>query len=90
MSNLACRTCGRLVYSTVPLDHLFAEERRCPRCGAMLQDERRAENRRRRDRRSDSPAMPFEVGGADRRVTDRRQHFRRQTDARTFATFAAL
>jgi hypothetical protein len=88
MPNLACRTCGRVVYSTVPLDQLFAEERRCPRCGAMLQDERRAENRRKRDRRA-SLTMPFEVGGADRRITDRRQHHRRHDDARTFATFAA-
>ena len=46
MPRLACRACGRQIYTTVPLEALFAEERRCPRCGASLNDERRDKERR--------------------------------------------
>ena len=34
LPRLACRACGRQIYTTAPLESLFAEERRCPRCGA--------------------------------------------------------
>ncbi len=34
MPHLACWTCGRRIYTVAPLSSLFAEERRCPRCGA--------------------------------------------------------
>ena len=40
MPRLACWSCGRQIYTVAPLESLFAEERRCPRCGAFL--ERRA------------------------------------------------
>jgi hypothetical protein len=38
---LACWSCGRQIYTVAPLESLFAEERRCPRCGAFLNGERR-------------------------------------------------
>ncbi len=45
MPKLACRSCGRQIYTVAPIESLFMEERRCPRCGAFLNDERRAERR---------------------------------------------
>jgi hypothetical protein len=78
MPKLACRACGRQIYTTVPLDALFAEERRCPRCGALLNDERRDAERRLTNRRQnppDDPGPPEPEG--DRRETDRRGHRRR-------------
>jgi hypothetical protein len=83
---LACRTCGRVIYATAPLDRLLAEERRCPRCGATLSDERRADNRRKVERRSvpaDNGAM---VGAPDRRAVERRLFQRRHDDGRSFAS----
>ena len=72
MPILACRTCGRVIYATAALDTLFAEECRCPRCGAMLNEERRDDNRRKAERRN----VPLEDGGppdgAERRAADRR------------------
>jgi hypothetical protein len=82
MPSLACRACGRVIYTTAPLDQLFAEERRCPRCGAMLTDDRRTENRRQRPRRQhpvDDPGPPF---GVERRIDDRRGGQRRRNDAK--------
>ena len=38
MPRLACWSCGRQIYTVSPLESLFAEERRCPRCGAFLDD----------------------------------------------------
>jgi hypothetical protein len=70
---LACRACGRQVYTVAPLDALFAEERRCPRCGAFLEVERRVVDRRhvvRRQNPPDDPGPPASSG--ERRVTERR------------------
>ena len=53
MPRLACFICGRSVWATVALAQLFAEERRCPRCGASLHDDRRAQDRRYYVRRKD-------------------------------------
>ena len=36
MPHLACWSCGRQIYTVSPLESLFAEERRCPRCGTNL------------------------------------------------------
>ena len=46
MPKLACWSCGRQITSVAPLNSLFSEERRCPRCGVSLNEERRAESRR--------------------------------------------
>jgi hypothetical protein len=76
---LACHGCGRQIYTTAPLEALFAEERRCPRCGAYLATERRAVDRRQQVRRvnpPDDPGPPIETG--ERRIADRR-HDRRRT-----------
>ena len=35
MPRLACWSCGRQIYTPSPVDSLFSEERRCPRCGAV-------------------------------------------------------
>ena len=78
MPHLACWSCGRQIYTVSPVDSLFAEERRCPRCGAVLDRERRATERRERARRvnpPDEPGPPEE--GAERRIADRRIRRRR-------------
>jgi hypothetical protein len=75
---LACRSCGRQIYTTATLDALFAEERRCPRCGAFMDLERREEDRRQVIRRTNpphDPGPPAEDG--ERRVTQRRTYRRR-------------
>jgi hypothetical protein len=51
MPRLSCRSCGRQIYTVSPLESLFAEERRCPRCGAPLHAERREAERRLMHRR---------------------------------------
>ena len=51
MPKLACWSCGRQLYTVEPLEALFAEERRCPRCGANLRNERRDADRRINNRR---------------------------------------
>jgi hypothetical protein len=51
MPRLACFSCGRQIYTTAPLESLFAEERRCPRCGVFLNTERREQERRQTIRR---------------------------------------
>ena len=61
MPRLACWSCGRQIYTTSPIESLFAEERRCPRCGAYLNPERREIERRERLRRMnpvDEPGPP--------------------------------
>lgn len=78
MSKLACRACGREVYAAAPLESLFAEERRCPRCGAYLQDDRRVEERRHWIRRSAVAAAAVPDG--ERRITDRRVARRRRAE----------
>jgi len=81
MPKLACRACGRQVYTASPLEALFPEERRCPRCGAYLDPERRAGDRRagvRRTNPADDPGPP--AGMAERRVGERRRHRRRHDE----------
>ena len=78
MPKLACWSCGRQIYTVAPLDSLFAEERRCPKCGAYLNAERRDEERRyyiRRENPRDEPGPPTEE---ERRLEDRRLIRRRK------------
>jgi hypothetical protein len=75
---LACRACGRQIYTVAPLDALFAEERRCPRCGAFLDSDRRETDRRamiRRQNPADQPGPPPDAG--ERREAERRSMRRR-------------
>jgi hypothetical protein len=78
MPRLACWACGRQIYTVAPLNALFAEERRCPRCGAYMDMERREQERRqilRRQNPTDDPGPPSDHG--ERRVADRRLRRRR-------------
>ena len=77
MPKLACRACGRQIYTVATLDSLFAEERRCPRCGAFLEHERREHDRRQAIRRQNPPEEPGPPDGTERRVTERRTTRRR-------------
>jgi DNA-directed RNA polymerase subunit RPC12/RpoP len=78
MPRLACWSCGRQIYTVSPLESLFTEERRCPRCGAFLDRERRETDRRnviRRQNPASDPGPPADDGErrtAERRVTRRR------------------
>jgi phage FluMu protein Com len=84
MPTLACRICGRVVYTAAAFESLFAEESRCPRCGGVLSQERRVANRRKGERRqapSDPGAAP---GGIERRGSERRRSQRRRDDNRAF------
>ena len=79
MPKLACWSCGRQIYTVAPLESLFAEERRCPRCGAFLNQERRDNDRRsyvRRQNPSDDPGPPPKK--KERRETERRTARRRK------------
>lgn len=81
MPKLACRACGRQIYSAAAFDSLFLEERRCPRCGAAMDRERRELDRRtfiRRTNPSDDPGPPEGLG--ERRREDRRRNRRRTGD----------
>jgi DNA-directed RNA polymerase subunit RPC12/RpoP len=81
MPRIICRACGREVYATAPIEQLFADERRCPRCGTPLQNDRRDTDRRVRHRRENPPADPGPPAGEDeRRVDERRKGRRRQGD----------
>jgi hypothetical protein len=76
---LACRACGRQIYTVAPLESLFQEERRCPRCGAYMDSERRDTDRRSRARRENPPADPGPPSGTgERRAGERRSRRRRQ------------
>jgi hypothetical protein len=90
--HLSCRACGRQIYTTSPLASLFPEERRCPRCGALLFDERRVDERRSDNRRQNPPDNPgppaspkargrrktaLDPGTGERRAADRRTARRR-------------
>ena len=78
MPKLACRACGRQIYTVATLDSLFAEERRCPRCGAFLDAERRVHDRRQAVRRQNPPDVPGPPAGEpERRVAERRRARRR-------------
>lgn len=82
MPHLACWSCGRSIYTVAPLESLFAEERRCPRCGAFLSNERRLNERRSRVRRTnpaDEPGPPTTAG--ERRASERRNTQRRRAGA---------
>lgn len=83
MPRIVCMTCGREVYATAPVEQLFADERRCPRCGAPLQNDRRAIDRRTENRRQNPPDDPGPPDGAERRFEDRRSGRRRQGDGRS-------
>jgi len=79
VSQLACRTCGRRIFSVGPIEGLFLEERRCPRCGATLEADRRLTGRRQGPRRQnppDDPGPPPE--GERRKLADRRKGQRRR------------
>jgi hypothetical protein len=82
MSGLACWSCGRQIYTVSPLESLTAEERRCPRCGAFLHNERRGEERRsgnrRQDGAGDTAAANAESAVDDERRVDERRHERRR------------
>jgi ribosomal protein S27AE len=78
MPKLACWSCGRQIYAVVPVESLFAEERRCPRCGAFLNNDRRAAEQRgyiRRQNPADDPGPPEtdERRDEDRRTARRRK-----------------
>jgi hypothetical protein len=48
LPKLVCRACGQGVYTTAPFEQLFADERRCPRCGHLLFSDRRTGLQRRK------------------------------------------
>ncbi len=77
MPKLACWSCGRQIYTVAPIEALFAEERRCPRCGVFLNDERRDADRRgyiRRQNPADDPGpLTVEQREAERRAARRRK-----------------
>ena len=77
MPHLACWSCGRQIYTVSPVESLFAEERRCPRCGQQLRDERRQAERRALIRRQ-NPANDPGPAGEEQRTEDRRQVRRRK------------
>jgi len=78
MPRLACWSCGRQIYTVAPLDSLFAEERRCPRCGAFLNDDRRADERRSATRRRNPIDEPGPPSAEERRIEERRKVRRRK------------
>jgi hypothetical protein len=84
MPSLACRICGRVVYTTTAFDSLFAEERRCPRCGGHLYPERRSGQRRTTERRSNPPDVPGPSDNLERRAQERRRWTRRRDDGKAF------
>lgn len=84
MPSLSCRICGRVVYTTANLDSLFAEERRCPRCGGHLFPERRIGQRRKTERRRNPPDVPGPPGSFERRQQQRRRVTRRRDEGKAF------
>ena len=85
MPRLACWSCGRQIYTVAPLESLFAEERRCPRCGAFLNDDRRTDERRsaiRRQNPADDPGPP--EAEEERRIDERRRIRRRKSADGTY------
>ena len=79
MPRLACWSCGRSLYTVSPLEALFTEERRCPRCGAFLQHERREADRRTLIRRG---SMPTEAGPPEDLDERREEEERRERQRR--------
>ncbi|HET9519733.1 MAG TPA: hypothetical protein VFO73_01655 [Candidatus Limnocylindrales bacterium] len=78
MPRLACWSCGRQIYTVAPLESLFAEERRCPRCGAFLNGERREHDRRSAIRRQNPADDPGPPASEERRTAERRTGRRRR------------
>jgi len=78
MPKLACWSCGRQIYTVAPLESLFFEERRCPRCGAFLNAERRGDERRSYLRRQNPVADPGPPEAEERRGEERRKGRRRK------------
>jgi predicted RNA-binding Zn-ribbon protein involved in translation (DUF1610 family) len=78
MPRLACWSCGRQIYATSPLASLFVEERRCPRCGAQMNLERRSFERREQERRQNPPGDPGPPAGMDERRQAERRRVRRR------------
>jgi hypothetical protein len=78
MPRLACWSCGRQIYTVAPLESLFAEERRCPRCGAFLNGERREVDRRTSARRQNPAEDPGPPDPPERREGERRKGRRRK------------
>jgi len=76
MGHLACRRCGRQLYTVVSIEALALDERRCPGCRAGMWPERRTADRRVEIRRQ---AFFGSAPGKERRAADRRQERRRQT-----------
>ena len=83
MPRLACWSCGRQIYTVAPLESLFAEERRCPRCGAFLSGERRDHDRRGYVRRENPPDTPGSPTEEERRLEERRRARRRKNQGGT-------
>jgi hypothetical protein len=92
MPRLTCWSCGREIYTVAPLESLFTEERRCPRCGAFLHADRREAERRvmhRRKNPTHDPGPPRPKGKRkgetmaqfERRMAERRAARRRGTGA---------
>lgn len=81
MPRLSCRTCGRQIYTVAPLESLFAEERRCPRCGALLTADRRLNERRTAARRENPPETPGPPQESEERRTTQRRTGRRRRPA---------
>ncbi len=80
MPKLVCPACGRELYTTSPVAQLFADERRCPRCGKALQDDHRKVDRRTTNRRENPPDELGPPETIERRVGERRQGRRRKRD----------
>jgi hypothetical protein len=78
MPKLACWSCGRQLYTVAPIESLFIEERRCPRCGAFLRDERREFERRSYRRRQNPPDDPGPPKRKEQRSGDERREERRR------------
>ena len=78
MPKLACWSCGRQIYAVVPIESLFGEERRCPRCGASLNTDRRDDERRGYNRRQNPAHDPGPPATEQRAETDRRTTRRRK------------
>jgi hypothetical protein len=57
LPKLVCRSCGQGVYTTAPFEQLFADERRCPRCGQLLFNDRRSGGMRRKAQRRRPPEV---------------------------------
>jgi hypothetical protein len=83
---LACRSCGRQIYATVPVEALFAEERRCTRCGANLNNDRREMDRRTVARRVNPLDEPGPPSAEERRTETRREAAPRRKDGARSST----